>query len=263
SQYVYWLESEPEAPFTVEIVDSEGTVVRTLSSELEERFITKEHPDWRPTPEEPKPALPKKAGLNRATWDTYHAHADWIRGSANDIGGWGPGPRAIPGEYVIRLKVGEVTREQRFKLTANPASEATDTGLRSQLAFGLKLRAQLNEIVTTVRRIRETRAEVKVAMKKSQTAREIGETIVSQLDVIESELHEREARVSYDVLGGRDGGSKLYSVIGFLAANSLAHEGPPTRGMREVAEEAAAELVRLQSAFETLRSGDVQTLNEL
>ncbi|MEM6531211.1 MAG: glycosyl hydrolase [Myxococcota bacterium] len=260
ASFTYWLGVEPAEPFRIEVVDSTGQVIRTLSSELEEQFITKDHPDWRPTPKDPKPALSKKVGLNRATWDTYHAHSDWIRGAANDIGGWGPGPRAVPGEYTLRLKFGDVVQEQPFKVQPDPKSEATADTLQAQLEFGLKLRADLNAIVGTVREIRRVRAEVEKAVTKGGEARERGAELVKKLDAIESELHAREARVSYDVLGGRNGGAKLFSVIAFLAGNSLDHEGPPTRGMVEIAEDAAEELAAQQAALREILDGEFKAL---
>ena len=261
--FSYWLAKDAKQPFKVEILNGEGQVVRTLSSELEKPFTPKEHPDWTPTDEDPKPALSNKAGLNRATWDLRHTHADYVRGARNDLGDWGPGPRAVPGDYTLRLVVGDVTSTQPLKVLPDPASSASVEAMRAQLEFGAELRDQLDEIVALVRRIRETRKQVQAQIKNHASAKSLGVKIIETLDSIEGELHSVEAEVSYDVLAGRTGGAKLYSVIGFLARTALEHDGPPTQGMRTVAEESSAAFAAHRKALENVMSADLVEFNKL
>ncbi len=261
--FTYWLAEEPKAPFKVEILDRDGTVVRTLSSELEPLFTPKDHPDWTPTDEEPKPDLPNKVGLNRATWDLQYTHADYVRGTRNDIGGWGPGPRAVPGEYTLRLVVGDVTSAQSLRIQPDPASSATPESMRAQLEFGLELRDQLDEVVALVRRVRKVRTQIQARIAERTEAKAPATKIIEALDAIESALHNSDAEVSYDVLAGRTGGAKLYSVIGFLAETAYEHDGPPTQGMKEVAAESAAAIERQRTALQQLIASDVAELNRL
>lgn len=258
--FTYWLKSEPTEPFRVEVVDARGEVIRTLSSELEPPFTPKDHPDWVPTDVERKPELAKKAGLNRATWDLEYAHADWVRGARNDIGDWGPGPWAVPGRYTLRLVVGEVVSEQPLSVRPNPASTAASTSMRAQLEFGLGLREQMNEIVALVRKVRAVREQVQARMGASAEAKALGSEILAALDDIERTLHSPDAEVTYDVLAGRNGGAKLYSIVGFLAGTAYEHDGPPTQGMKEVAEDCAKQLAEQQAAFKALLDGRVRAL---
>ncbi len=245
--FTYWLAEEPKEPFEVQIVDGDGEVLRVLSSEIEPPFTPKDHPDWQPTPKEPRPALSKKPGLNRATWDLSYTHADYVRGSRNDIGGWGTGPRAVPGEYTLRLVLGDVTSERTLTVLPDPASTAASTSMREQLEFGLELREQMNALVALVRRVREARDEVQKREESEQR-----DAILARLGEMERALHSPDAEVTYDVLAGRNGGAKLYSNIGFLAQLAYEHDGPPTEGMLEIAAEAKRELEAQRSAFETL-----------
>ena len=105
----------------LEILDGEGRLVRTLRSELDPPYTPSDHPDWDPK-EERKPALTVKPGLNRASWDLTYEKARWVPGTRNEAGGRGPGPRALPGEYTLRLIAGGSPSIQTLRMEADPAS---------------------------------------------------------------------------------------------------------------------------------------------
>lgn len=67
---------------------------------------------------------------------------------------------------------------------------------------------------------------------------------------MEAALIEPGAEVGCDVLAGREGGAKLVSRLGWLAAGALAHEGPPTQGMREVALDIARAMEEQERALD-------------
>ena len=70
-----------------------------------------------------------------------------------------------------------------------------------------------------------------------------------------------QAEVNYDVLAGRDGGAKLYSRLGWLAAGAWEHDGPPTQGMREIAELLDAEFAEQREALERVLQTDLAEFN--
>ena len=262
----YWLAEKPEEPITIEILDADGSVVRTLSSELEPAYTDPEHTDWNPAKER-KPALKVKPGLNRANWDLIHEKARWVRGSRIDSGGPGPGPRALPGGYTLKLTVAGQSYTRPLNVRPAPGSTATAEQLKAQFNFGLELRDRMSSVADAVELLRGIRAQVTDRIERlagrsdASELVETGNKIVAELNAIEEELHNPMAEVNYDVLAGRDGGAKLYSRLGWLANGAWEHDGPPTQGMLEVAEVMGSDLAEQLGELDRVMEVDLADFN--
>jgi len=264
--FTYWLAAKPAQPITAEVLDGDGTVIRTLRSELEPPYTTPDHPDWDPE-EEREPELETKAGLNRATWDLAYEKSRWVAGARNETGGAVPGPVALPGEYTLRLNVAGEAYTQPLRMEPDPESTASRTDLEAQLAFGLELRDRMSEITDLVMRIRDVRDQLAGYEGRLAGRPDAGDLaaqakrISAGLTEVEGALIARRAEVDYDILAGRDGGTKLASRLGWLAAGSLDHEGPPTQGMREVASDIARGVAEQKKALERWIGQDLAAFN--
>ena len=263
----YWLLDKPKDPITLEILDEHREVVRTLKSVLDTPYTAPDHPDWDPD-EEREPDLPTKPGLNRATWDLIYEPSRWVEGTRNEIGGRGPGPRALPGTYGLRLKVAGKTYEQKLTVEPEPASTASRADREAQFKYSLGLREQMSRIADDVRKIRSVKEQIAghaARLKGDRDAApllERAQGIVDKLDAIEEALHSPQAEVDYDILAGREGGAKLLSRFGYLAGAAREHDGPPTQGMQEVARELARGLEEQERALERVVSEDLAKLND-
>jgi hypothetical protein len=262
----YWLAEKPEEPITLEVLDADGRVVRTLSSVLETPYTPPEHPDWDPQ-EEREPDLATEPGLNRAVWDLHHEKSDWVVGTRSEAGGRVPGPRALPGSYTLRLTVDGQTRSRPLRVEADPASTASRSDLEAQLEFELGLRDRISEIATMVRTIRSIRSQIEAHNERLAGRDEAvelisaGETLAADLLSVEEELHSPHAEVGYDVLAGREGGAKLLSRLGWLASGAADHDGPPTQGMVEVEREIGRRLAEQRQRLDRLVADDLAALN--
>jgi len=255
--FSYYLAAEPEEDISLAILDKDGNVVRTLSSVAEEPFLAPDHPDADPD-QESKADLSKSKGMNRASWDLTHEGATEIPGSVNDAGRMNHGPMVVPGEYRLRLTVGNKIYEQLFTVLQDPRSDAPLENLRAQNAFVLALRDRVSAIAEDAIRIRDIREQLDAHEfrlgDKLAAARllELGREAKTALREVDLKLYSPDAIVLYDVLAGREGGAQLYSRYGWLYGLSMDHNGPPTQGMTEVDsdllllyEEAKAELERI------------------
>jgi len=265
--FTYRLAAKPEQPIVVEIVDARGRVVRTLRSELEPPYTPPEHPDWNPEDKERKPDLPAEAGLNRASWDLQYEKARWVPGTRNEAGGRGPGPRALPGDYTLRLIVAGVAYTQPAQVLPDPTSGASRADLQAQFAFSLDLRDRMSRIADLVRTIRSVREQIAgfdarlAARAGTADLVALGDGIASALTEIEAELISPDAEVDYDILAGRQGGAQLVSRLAWLAGGALEHDGPPTQGMREVASDIAQEMAGLEQALDGILGRDLAEFN--
>jgi len=235
----YWLEQEPAGEIRVEIVDGGGTVIRTLSSEPEPRYVAADHPDADPD-EKHEPELTRKAGWNRAAWDLQYEKSRWIPGHVSESGPV-DGPVALPGTYTLRLLVGDTAIERPIEVVPDPREAIPPEASRAQFEFVLALRDDVNRVVDRIETIRSVRDQLERGAARLSAGNAhpdlvaTAAAIVARLDPIERTLHSPDAEVGYDILAGRDGGAKLLSRYGWLAGGAHGHAGPPTQGQREVA----------------------------
>jgi photosystem II stability/assembly factor-like uncharacterized protein len=250
--FTYWIGSKPKEPVKVEVLDANGTVVRTLSSEIEESPIGPDHPDW-DADSEPEAELSAEPGLHRAAWDLTLAGAPYIPEAMVDTGDPHVGPVALPGDYTLRLTVDGKNVSQALRVEPDPRVTVPRADQEAQLAFELGLRERMTEIAGMVARIRgvrdqlEARAEQLAERADAAELVAAGNDLAGKLTAVEEELHNPHAEVTYDILAGRDGGSKLHSRYAWLDWAAGPHEGPPTQGMVEV----EAELDRLLAVQRT------------
>jgi len=117
-----------------------------------------------------------------------------------------------------------------------------------------------------LRRIREQLAARHKALSNDPRASRLttlGEDALKKTIEIEKMLYNPNAKVSYDILAGRDGGAKLYSRHGWLYVTALDHNGPPTQGMREVDSEVTALYQQSRDELQRLVDEDLGQLNDL
>jgi photosystem II stability/assembly factor-like uncharacterized protein len=268
ARITYSLGAKPEGEVSLEILDAGGRLVRRLSSVLKPARTAPDHPDWDPE-SKPKPELAVEPGLNRAAWDLRYEGAKWVPGARIDTGDPGAGPLVLPGDYTVRLTVGDRSLTQPLRVDPDPRSTASRSDLEAQLAFALEVRDRLTRIADMVETIRGVRTQFEdrgtriAADPRAAQLVVLGDQLNARLDAVEQALHNPDAEVDYDILAGRDGGTKLYSRLSWLFIGADDHDGPPTQGMREVAAELAAELAAEQAKLDTLLRDDLARLNTL
>jgi hypothetical protein len=153
------------------------------------------------------------------------------------------GPMAIPGEYVVELRVGERVLTRPLTIEPDPRVTISSADLEEQLRFSLSIRDAISRLSETVVSIRDVREQLESARKR------IGEgelsdsaaAIVETLNALEERLHNPRAKVGYDILA-TPGGSKLYSKLGPLMGYVDEGDGRPTQGLREAFAELSTEL---------------------
>jgi photosystem II stability/assembly factor-like uncharacterized protein len=273
----YWLKDEitetpaghepsPDDPneLKLEIFDSQGTLVRTLSSVAKPDRYAKDDPD---EPAEPnKPALTKERGLNRVQWDLRREGATMLEQAKIDAGDPEKGPLVLPGKYTLKLTAVGRTLVTEAEVGADPRSTATMDDMRANYDFALRTGEAIDRLeqdIETVRAIRAQAADIAERTAKNQAARELrasADTLVKRCDEIEHQMHNPEAKVVYDVLAGRDGGAKLYSQLSNLYSDIQASDFAPTQGQTGQLDENLAALAAIETELASMRNTDLARL---
>jgi photosystem II stability/assembly factor-like uncharacterized protein len=206
-QIDYYLPSAPDGPVTIEILTPSGGLVNSYSSAAAGgrggrgggapglqtgggrgaggrgaaagqgrggQPMTTSMPD----PEQPRggrgggaaPRVTTDAGMNRFVWNVQHE---------NGLG-------APPGQYSVRLKVGDVVRVQPLRVVIDPnvaASGVTEADLVEQFEHNVRMRELQAAATQTVTRVRQARASLAGAAgadaQKAQRLQAIYETLVN------------------------------------------------------------------------------------
>jgi hypothetical protein len=262
----YFLKEKPKGELKIEVLDSRGTIVRTLSSVPREPDDSDDNED----PEDlKKEALPVEPGIQRAVWDLAWEGAKTIKGGKLDSGDPTKGPRALPGSYTVRLTVDGKTLTSPLVIKPDPRGDAPQTDLEAQLAYGLRVRDDVSKLTGLVNDLRSVKAQLKAraeALEPRKTESEIAEllkssdAIVKKAAALEEKLHNPTAEVVYDILAMR-GGTRLYSRLAPLQDWAIEAEGAPTSGMTQVLAAQEKELADLERETRNFLEEEVGTLN--
>jgi photosystem II stability/assembly factor-like uncharacterized protein len=153
----YWVGDTVAGKSKIEIVDSDGAVIRTLDA-------------------------PKAPGINRVWWDLRYEdirrarlrsqppgkeHVEFndegwraLNSWDLDLNGGQSGPLAIPGVYTVRLTLGEREFTQPLTVLKDPHSTGTEPDIRAQVAMSLTMRDELNEVVDMINDVEWLRYQV-------------------------------------------------------------------------------------------------------
>ncbi|HYN19575.1 MAG TPA: hypothetical protein VE078_01345, partial [Thermoanaerobaculia bacterium] len=183
----YFLEKVPSPEAAkeakLEILDREGKVIRSFSGEpakkMEEKkpermadAATSEEAEPEAPPAEPgeqkapkrkkdeeELKAPMEAGLNRFVWDLLYPAGKVFPGMVL-WSGEPFAPMALPGDYQVRLTVGEVIQTKPLKIVVNPRTSYSPADLEAQHQFLQEIRAKLDETHDAIRRIRDVRGQL-------------------------------------------------------------------------------------------------------
>ena len=226
---------DPEATVQLEILEADGTLIRTFEPE------TPEGEEAEPLPahqaDDPR-QLPTEKGLNRFAWNLRYPAADKFEGMVYWNGGTA-GPRAVPGDYRARLTVGDgdeaIVREVAFTLLPDPRTSATPEDFRAQFDFLVQVRDDLTRTHRAIRRLRGAREQIEAAKGRFGDDRpeltELADALLDDLKSVEETLYQTKAKSPQDPLNFPIRlGDKLAGLIGVASSGDFA----PTRQAREV-----------------------------
>ncbi|MGB6624804.1 MAG: hypothetical protein WBE43_08460 [Candidatus Acidiferrales bacterium] len=156
----YSLKTAPKDPITLEILGSDGKVVRKYSSKSEAAggrrggFFGGG-----------RASLPAKAGLNRFEWDLRYEPATSVPG----VVGWGGGPAgpyAVPGNYQVKLTVAGQSYTAPLTLEEDPRIHVSTADLQQQLDFSLQIRDRVTAADVAVNQNRELHTQLADLQKR-------------------------------------------------------------------------------------------------
>lgn len=230
--------------------EMDGSLIKTFSNKAKERGLR----------------LPQlKAGGNSFSWDMRYPDAEGFEGMILWAGSLA-GPKAVPGEYKVRMSIGDETQEQTFTILKDPRSETSLEGLQQQFDFLIDVRNKVTEAHQTIKDIRTIRDQLqhfKGLWKGQEDKKELIEkanSIEKEIGEIEKALYQTKNRSRQDPLNFP---IKLTNKLAHL--NSLNGRGdfPPTQQSYEVRDVLTQQIDEQLNQFQEIKNNDIPAFNRL
>jgi hypothetical protein len=226
----YYLKQAPTSPITLQVFDSAGKLVRTMSSTPPPATVDAEYPDyWLATPE--SRALPTAVGTNRTHWDLHYddppAYETDLENQMNMVehsATSGPhGPQALPGTYTLKLTVDGKVYTQQLVVNNDPREPVTPqlmAAMRAQQTITLDAYEGMKESYAANEEVGQVRAQLASLM-----ARQLTPELETQAKALDTKLAtfggQPAARGGGGPFGGGRGGPRAPgSMLSFLAVNN-------------------------------------------
>jgi photosystem II stability/assembly factor-like uncharacterized protein len=158
----YYFKTAPKEEVSLDILDSTGKVVRHLSSK--EKKEGEQPPEWPDRVERVK-TIPANEGMNRFAWDLRYDDPVEIPGAF--YSSTGPrGPLALPGNYHIKLTVGDKSQIVPLHLAIDPRTKGAELALQKQFTLSMQVNDRISQLHQAVNEIRDLRSQIQTLHKR-------------------------------------------------------------------------------------------------
>lgn len=209
--------------------------------------------------------LPVDVGLNRFVWNTRLPNATTVPGMIMWAAGT-QGPRIVPGQYQVRLSVGDkVIGTETFQIKPDPRISTTQADFQKQYDLLVKIRDKVSATHDAILEIRDIRkqledftARLKDPSQKDvvDKAREISKLLTS----IEEELYQTKARSGQDLLNYP---IKLNNKLAALSGVVDSADTAPTAQSNAVYDELVVQIDAQLSRFAKVKTDDIAAFNRM
>jgi hypothetical protein len=252
----WWLAETPEEA-TLEILDADGTVLRTFEREEAPADTTEEEERdrWAPA------TMPAEAGLNHVQWDLRTQPAVAFPGMIL----WGVrtamAPTLPPGTYTVRLTADGQARTTEVEIQRNPwITDVTDEDLGVQYAFAREIWEKVNEANSAVVAIRRMRVQLMERLEESDDSalRQAAHELLSEAGEVEANIYQVRNRSNQDPLNFP---IRVNNRLANLLSMVERGDGRPNEGMREVFQIMVNELQGYTARLDELWADELPAVN--
>ncbi len=209
--------------------------------------------------------LTVKEGGNQFVWNMHYPEAKKFDGM---IMWWASmnGPKAVPGNYKVTLKVNGEEQTQDFKILPDPRSEVSLADMQSQFDFikgiGDKI-TETHEAIIDIRQVREQLENYKKLVgdqEGMEDIKKLADEINQQMSKVEEALYQTKNRSRQDPLNFP---VRLNNKLAHLNSLIQGSDYPPTNQMKEVRETLTKEINKELATFNQIMQTEVPKFNQL
>lgn len=262
----YNLKARTNEEVTLEFLDSAGKSIKKFSSKAaaEAAPVPAGDDDDGGFRRGPAARVTTEAGLNRFIWDTRYADAASFPGLIMWAGSV-TGPRAVPGNYQVKLTVGGKTMTESFVLQKDPRVPATQEDFAKQFDLLWKIRNKLDETHKAILQIRDVRKQIDDVAKRlgsqanAKAVVDSGKALNAKLTTIEEALYQTKNQSSQDPLNYP---IRLNNKLAALGGSVGGSDNPPTDQALQVYADLSARIDAELKKLEEVLKADVPGFNK-
>lgn len=197
----YYFKEAPDEQVTLEFREQDGDLINSFSSKLDESLGGSSSY----SKNNDRDFLKADIGMNRFIWNMRYPDAKKVP-KAIMWAGVLLGPEAVPGNYEIRLLVGDEERSQVFTIKGDPRLPATQADYQEQFDFLMKINKKVTEVHTAINTIREVQTQVNEIVSRTKeddgslVVKNAAEVLNEKLTTIEEELIQTKSKSPQDPL---------------------------------------------------------------
>jgi len=261
----YYLKSKPapKEQITLEITDSKGAHVRTLSNLKKEKF--EQPPEW-PDQEKPVELIPAEAGMNRFAWDFRYDEPVQLPGAFYE-GNPPEGPLVIPGSYQVKLTVKGRSQTVPLEVRIDPRIQnmVTDAEMQQQLELAMKVRADIDALHRAVNQIRSVRDNL-TTLEKWVGDAPANQAVVEQARALDRKMTPIEENLTQVKLKSSEGNLRYPNMLNeqYYSFNDLIQgvDGAPRPPQVDVYNDLHGRLTTELNAWQEIMRADLPALND-
>lgn len=264
----YYLKSDASAAVKLEVLDSQGHVVRSFSSA--------DKPDW--TWDEagkelnvplywiqPPQILSAKAGEHRFVWNlrtmppgsVFHDYP--ISAIPHDTPRYPLGAFVLPGKYTVRLDAGGATVTHEFEIKMDPRVMTTADGLASQFDLATKACEEMDRTYASLQEVRAVRQQLKTLQDRAPKG-----SLADAIAALDKKVASFEGAAQR--FGGGQGAqpsfARLNGQFGQLLAFVDSADTAPTSAASEALTQLQSSAADLLKNWDEVKTKDIPALNE-
>jgi photosystem II stability/assembly factor-like uncharacterized protein len=260
----YYLPTSAKGTVSIEILDSNGMVVRRaassdpLGSNEQERARELIPAYWI---RQPKP-IATTAGVHRFIWDLRYTapraakHGFPISAVPDDTPQEPLGPLAIPGTYRVRLQIGSRQWEQPLTLRPDPRVGIGQQDYMAQLSLAQGLGGALDASTEKLLQVKSLRKQVTV-LRTSQ-----GEAIAARLTALDQQLAMLLESALTPDSGAHRGLERVNADIAGLYEQVLSADAAPTQAQQSAAMSLVKDWQSIAAASAKIWQNELAALNQ-
>jgi photosystem II stability/assembly factor-like uncharacterized protein len=260
----YYLQATAATPVTLEIVDSNGKLVRRYASDDKPEPVNEKEQNiptyWIRRPQR----LATDAGMQRFVWDLHYPpppaerRAYPISAIYRNTPSEPMGPEVLPGQYTVKLTAGGKTYTQPLTVKMDSRVNTPPEGLAQQFRLSMQCYEGMQRVGLALAQVRQLRGQLKSLGEQAKQGA-VADAVVA-LDKKVTAL------AGSAPTFGRGGGeitlSRLMADLAALLETLQAADVAPTTQAAAAVNQSQQALTELMTRWETLKNSDVKTLNE-
>ncbi len=247
----FYLKEKPADSVAVKLgfYDTAGKLIREYATTAKER----------------SDKLEIKQGANMFVWNMLYPDAKGFEG----IVLWAAslrGPRAVPGDYKVRLSVGEQSLEQPLRILKDPRSEVSDADIKAQFDFITEVQGKVSEAHEAIVEIRDIRKQLNAyaeRVKDNADMKDLVEkakAIDKAMTAVEEALYQTKNRSGQDPLNFP---IRLTNKLAAVAGLTSMGDYPPTAQAIAVKNELTPLINAELAKFREIKAKELPAFNQM